>query len=383
MTQIEQIYESLTQLFAHNSINDICREAVIEAVTLVKAEYGTIFLADENDNLVRVYSSSNKKSYTTPRKGGFNYKAYKKQEFFVFTPKEIALYHPHLLAENIKSYITVPLAYQKKSVGTLNLVSTKPRHFSKSRLNFLKLLGSLITLRIQNAQLLKEQQEALRTRDLFIAMASHELKTPITTITVYAQLINKRLKENKPPDVKWALGLEEEVLQLKTLTTELLETNRIKRGSLEMKLTPTTLETIIVRAIANFEAAFPKHRLRYKPGKEKTIITADREKLLQVFNNILSNAGKFSPKNSTVTIKVEVDNKNALITISDQGAGIPKKDIPHIFDQYYRGIDQKKEGLGLGLYISKNIIEEHNGTITISSNADRGTTISIQLPKGD
>lgn len=379
MTKLEKVYHSLVRFLTPLTPEETYRYTIEEALKLAGAEVGSIFLANEKNELYRVYASSRKEELIAPRLNGNTYKAFTSKHALVAGIRSL---HPSLIDQGFKSIIIVPLSYSDRCIGTINLLSKRNRHLSLTKIHILELFGTMVSLRARNAQLLEQKTQALKARDLFTTMAAHELKTPLTTLTVFAQLIEKKLKSGQDIDPKWAKIVTEEAHQLRHLINELLHLEAIKTDEVQLRLKPVDLSQIIRQAVTSFTVAFPTHcvNLNVKPKNIKPFILGDREKLIQVFNNLLSNAGKFSPNNSTVNVDLSTSAKNAITTIADHGHGIPKKDILKIFNRYQRGSNVTKEGMGLGLYITKNIIENHAGNIDINSIQNQGTTVQVTLP---
>ncbi len=353
---------------------------VDEAVSLVEAVYGTIIL-EENGELKRVYSSHQTGYVTQHRSRGNVYRVFKQQKTQIVSAKSIAKAHPEIKPHGIKWTIFIPLSYRNKSIGVLTINSAKDRTFNKGELNALKLFGSLATLAIRKAQLYDETRKALEQRDLFLAMAAHELKTPITTIHGYAQLIAQKVKNKERVDINWIEDLSAESMRLILLVRELLEVNRIRTGQLDYNWNECDLKEIINRAILNFKFIHPQHEVEFidridsLPHK----VIGDFDKLLQMIINSLDNAAKYSSNDKKIQIVLELRNKHVVIKIVDQGKGIKKSDLEQVFDQFYRSNDSA-EGMGLGLYLVKTIITAHRGDIKIDSKPGKGTTLRVQLP---
>jgi two-component system sensor histidine kinase ResE len=143
------------------------------------------------------------------------------------------------------------------------------------------------------------------------------------------------------------------------------------------------MKEIVVQAIDNFKFNYPDRLVSYKDeieGLDDTII-GDCDKLVQVITNILNNAAKFSSKEYDIILTLTEKNPYIQIKVQDSGIGISSEDLKHVFDGFYKGKHGVKEGMGLGLYLSKLIIDQHRGKITIESEEQKGTTIEIKLPK--
>ncbi len=178
-------------------------------------------------------------------------------------------------------------------------------------------------------------------------------------------------------------NLYAESKRLSFLVSEFLGSQTTSGAQLEYIKKQCDLSKIVHRAIDTARLSHPNHVfvLRKLVKEKELLIEADFDKLLQVFINICNNAIKFSPLHSRITVTINIRDKSWSISIKDQGIGIASDEIDQIFQRFYKGKHNSKEGMGLGLYLSKNIIEAHNGTILVKSVPHKGTRFMISLPK--
>ncbi len=353
---------------------------VEEAIKLVQADEGLILL-QEGDSLKTVYGSSPAAAAVKARNKGFAYIAYKEQKAFVVGRDDIKPHDPKSVALGVKSWIFIPLSYHSTLIGALVVRSYKENKvFTQQELSILKLYGSLATLAIKKSQLYSDMKKALEIRDIFISMAAHELRTPITSISGYIQLLYSRLGKHETSEGKWVLALYEENKRLMTLVRELLDVNRIRAGQLQFKWQECNIVELVKQAITDVQQRFPSRELNFKNniGYSGSVI-GDSEKLVKVFDNILDNAFKYSAKHTAVYVAISKSNNSFIIIIKDQGRGIDEKDIPYIFAGHHKG-ESGEEGMGIGLLFVENIIRQHRGDITVKSKVKEGTTIHIKLP---
>lgn len=376
----EEIYKSSLKFLAPLTIEQTYKLIVEEAIKLVKAHYGSIFLFQEGE-LKRVYASEARLYQIKVRRKGTTYKTFKQRKAHVFDAKVLAKVHPEFKALGVESIISIPLTYRKQSLGVLSLQSDKKAHFTDKELNILKWFGSLATLAIRKTQLYDEVKRTLEARDLFISMAAHELRTPITTISGYSQLLYSKFAGSNVPEARWISDLTWETLRLTHLVNELLEVDHIKIGQFQYVFKECNLREIVRRAIADFRFTFPDYKVLIddKLNGVDTVI-GDFNKLLQLTINLLDNAAKFSPSNSEIIIELKAKKPHLSLIIKDQGKGILKKDMPEIFEKFYRGSDHTREGMGLGLFLAKNIVKQHHGDIVVYSKEKKGTKVEVRLP---
>lgn len=356
---------------------------VEEAAKLLQADIGSLYLVEDGELKPVATFPHDSRFIITPRKTGNAYHAYLEKKPIVIRKEDINAIHPELKGEGYKSSIGLPISYYGKSIGALMFFSKQDRKFSEREHGLLKIFGSYASLAIRKAQLLDENKLALETRDLFISMAAHELRTPLTTISGYTQLLENKLAGKNIPEAKWVQELRWETHRLSILVNELLEVNRIKQGKLQYQLKEVSLCEVLRRAIANFLFVHPHRIIEFKDerGNNKDVIIADHDKLLQLFTNILDNAAKFSLKSAPILVIIQTKPQSVIVKIKDKGKGIEKTDMPNLFKQYYQKAQHGEEGMGLGLYLAKNVLSVHHGTIKVQSKIKRGTTVIITLPR--
>ena len=211
-------------------------------------------------------------------------------------------------------------------------------------------------------------------------MAAHELRTPITTIYGYAQLLERKTNGTKEIEGKWIKELHTETHRLSLLVNDLLEINRINSGHSHYIFKSCNLKNIIDEAIKTFNKDHPNRVMLVEDEtkEEKCNVIGDFNKLLQMILNLLDNAEKFSAKN--IILKLKYQKSDYIIQIQDKGEGIGEKDIPKLFEVYQRG-STDREGIGLGLFLAKNIIERHRGSIDIKSKRGKGTIVTLRFPR--
>lgn len=378
---LEKIYKSSLKLLVPATPEETYKTVVHEAIKLVGADSGTINLLLGGE-FTAVYSSI--PGYELkPRKRGYTYKVFKSGKPVIADIAEISKAHPFMKGHNLKSAIFIPLSYQNRGIGVLVVNTRHIAYFDEEKLKILTYFGSMVSLAIRKAQLYDEIKKALEVRDLFISMAGHELRTPLTAISGYSQLLYSKLRGSNAPEERWAEQLKYECQRLANLTNELLTINSIRTGQLHYQWKECSIKQILDRAINNVKFIYPDRRFILKDkvdGKGDSII-GDFDKLLQAITNMAENAAKFSPPQSVVNLELESTNQSFVIKILDPGIGINRKDIINVFQKYYRGVNHTTEGMGLGLFLAKEIVERHHGLIKLTSNSRKGTIAKITLPK--
>ena len=246
----------------------------------------------------------------------------------------------------------------------------------------IRFIGTLLDITVQ--KLIDEAtRELLKNKDEFISIASHELKTPITSLKAALQMIERMT--SKSEEMKPALGFVQkgikQVDKLIELIKDLLDVTKIQAGKLELKKTNFIINDLIAECGEELQAHSQKHQLLIE-GDTNIEVHADRNRMEQVLINLLSNAIKYAPGTDKVVIKVTKVDEGTKIAITDFGIGIPKAKQQYLFDRFYRVDDtsQKYAGLGLGLYISSEIVRQHKGHINIESEEGKGSTFWFVIP---
>ncbi len=380
---IEKIYNCTLKLLASTDTKELYKSIVVEGKELVNAEFGSIYL-DNNDTFSLAYSSLPFLNKFKLRRNGFVQKTFQTRKIVILHEKDILKIRPALGRKAMQSVIMIPLSYVNKSIGVLCFNSSKQEHFSDNELHILKLFGSIASLAITKAHHLDSAKNAIEIRDRFISLASHELRTPLTSINGYIQLLYAKLANKGTSESRWVEELYKENIRLTTLIKELLDVNRIKQGQLHFVLKEVNILELLEKAIKLIHANYSERDVQFKnlvKQKNTVLVIGDYEKLLDILNALLNNAVKFSPPHSKIVVAIELKDRTIFIHIKDKGKGIPKKDIPKIFEGFYKhNIEQYKEGMGVGLLLAKHIIEYHKGKLSIISEENKGTTITIELP---
>lgn len=378
---IEQIYEAGLKFLEQRGPKDTFSTIVSEGVKLIDGDYGSVLLMHGNE-LISVYALPPAAYQVQVRKDENIYACFNSGKPILDTIRSRQKTYPKLKKADTSSTIFIPLMNGGRSVGVLIVNSKKDREFSYYQLHILQLFGAMASLAIKQTQLYDEIKKALDMRDMFISMASHELRTPITTISGYVQLLQSKIKHKAGISKIWLDDLSKELGRLTLLVKELLEINRIKSGNLQYIFKESNITEIVDRAVKTFEFGYPEKRiiLENNLGKDGVVI-GDYDKLLQVINNILENAAKYSADDKEIRMILTRRSNQLRIIVKDRGIGIPSKELPDIFKGYVQGKNHTREGLGLGLFLTKSIVDKHLGSIKIKSAENRGTTVEILLPK--
>ncbi|MBA3723584.1 MAG: PAS domain-containing sensor histidine kinase [Candidatus Levybacteria bacterium] len=228
-----------------------------------------------------------------------------------------------------------------------------------------------------------KQKELERQKDEFLGIASHELKTPVTSIKAYGQVLQKMFqKKGDAKSVEQLQKMDAQINKLTNLVEDLLDVTKIQSGRLEFHEDYFDFNELIQETVDELQLTTEKHEIITEFKKTKSIY-ADKERIGQVLTNLISNAVKYSPHAKKIIIKTTYDNTKVTLCVEDFGVGIPKDKQEKVFEQFFRVSGSKQSifpGLGLGLYVSSEIIKREGGRIWVESIEGKGSTFCISLP---
>jgi len=226
-------------------------------------------------------------------------------------------------------------------------------------------------------------KETEQRKDDFISAASHELKTPLTTMKVYAQVLEENLKKNDlEHGIEYVSQINKQIQKFSNLINDLLDLSNIQAKLLEYDKAPFKYEPLLRDVIGHFKNIATSVNVKIEGGTDKKIV-GDKDRLAQVIINLLTNAIKYSKTEYDVIVKVELQDKFIKTSVIDWGIQIPKEYKTKIFEKFFRVNDKKNKtfpGLGIGLYFSAQIIKNHGGEIWLEDPKDNETTFSFTLP---
>ena len=279
----------------------------------------------------------------------------------------------------VRSYLAVPVISNAGYViGGLFFGHPQAGTFTAFHESIVTNIASQAAVALDNSRLFEEVKTLSAKKDEFIALASHELKTPLTTIKGYLQILHQH-------DVASPALLIERCLQqverLYSLVEELLDVSRIEAGKLDLRMETFDFRELVLEVMDNFRYANKSHTIVFDDPGEPCPVRADRYRMEQVLINLLSNAIKYSPKADKVYLWLERSERFLKVTIRDEGIGINSSQKAKLFNRFYRAEEVSGvPGLGLGLYLTREIIVRHNGTVGVSSQPDKGSEFYFSLP---
>ncbi len=229
---------------------------------------------------------------------------------------------------------------------------------------------------------INEFKNLVKQKDTFLGIASHELKTPLTSLKLYAQFLEKILrKTGDEKSAEYAKKIDMQVAKLTSLIGDLLDVTKINSGKIHLNQTQFDFQTVVMEIAEEMQIS-TSHKIEIHTATGGTVF-ADRERIGQVMTNLMSNAIKYSPDADRIIVETEQKDNDIIFTVKDFGIGMPPDKKDHVFEQYYRVSGDEEStfpGLGLGLYIAAQIVERSGGKIWVNSVLGKGSTFSFSLP---
>jgi PAS domain S-box-containing protein len=303
--------------------------------------------------------------------------------------------NPILREKGLRSLLGAPLTVAGSVLGVLHVGTLQSRQFTERDVELLQLVADRVALAVVDQARLYEAEHAarvaaeaaVRLRDDFLAAAAHELKTPITALHVHIQILLRLLdgtKSLEPGDLRRRLQtVDQQVRKLTRLISQLLDVARIEGSQLVLERTITDVTAVVTNAAANAAVQTERHTIRVQaPGP--VTASVDSLRLEQVLTNLIDNAVRYSPEGGPIDVEVALsDPETVRITVTDRGIGVPAEHRPHIFERFYQANTRYHAGgMGLGLYISHEIVERHGGQLYAEYPPEGGTRFVLDLPTG-
>ncbi|WP_437735573.1 sensor histidine kinase [Sorangium sp. So ce1335] len=290
---------------------------------------------------------------------------------------------PYFAEAGSRSVLALPLHRKDARLGVVYLENAlATRAFSRDRVHVLELLSGQIAIALENARLYREAQRAIRVRDDFLSVASHELKTPVTSLRLGLQSLLRRA--DHPPEEHLARALhrmDRQVQRLVRLMDDLLDVTQLHTGRLELHVEPVDLAEAVDDVVERLGARIAQSGSSVSVRAEPLIVGSwDRSRLEQVISNLLDNALKFGA-GAPIEVTVARRDGTAELVVQDHGIGIPTERLAQVFERFERAVSSRHfGGLGLGLHVVKSIVEALGGAVRADSRPGEGARITVELP---
>jgi len=391
--RISQILTSTLQL-------EPLLQTIIQAATeLTDTQAGSIMLVDKNTGELRFEAASGSKReevkrVTVPLEGSIaGWIVREGKPLMIPDVRQDPRFYTRVDETTdfeTRSILGVPLQVKGEVIGVLEALNkTGDGIFTQADVHTLSTLAAHAAIAIENARLVTEIQKAYeelseldRLKSEFVAIASHELQTPLTVVLGYASFLKQEATGATSEQLDIVLR---SALRLRSLIDDMINLRHIETGGAELELEQLSLNELVTTITAEFAslAEAKKQSVSIKLASQPPMVAADRQKLHLVLANLLSNAIKFTPEGGRIQMEVETRNNEVWVSVRDTGIGIPPRQQERIFDRFYQvepSLTRRFEGMGLGLSIAKGMIELHGGRIWVDSVEGMGSSFTFALP---
>lgn len=296
----------------------------------------------------------------------------------------------------VRSLLAVPIQVGGKRRGILGVATAHAGGFRPEDLAFVTMLAAQVGLSVERTELARRQVEISRAqarqqaRQEFLGLVSHELKTPVAVLKAYTELLLRKaeIDPSRASDRDVLARMLEQADRMLAMIEQLLDLQKIEAGRLPLEISRFDLVQLATRVSENLQLTAPRHRILIRAAEQLPVL-ADRRRIEEVLFNLLENAVKYSPNGGSITVTITTRatdgaaEEEAWVSVADQGIGIRRQDLPHIFERFYQGegkLHRGHVGLGLGLHIAREIIDRHGGRMWTESSEGKGSVFHFTLP---
>ncbi len=398
---LQTIATALSEALTPAQVADV---VITQCITAIGAQAGSIALLSEDGDTLEVVGASGYPVHVLNSWRRFSLSqaiplaeaVRSKTMILIELPAALAERYPQLGQPAVPehhAWAAIPLLVEGRVSGALGLSFGQAREFSIDERAFLLTLASQCAQALERARLYEAERQAreraeaaVRLRDQFLSIAAHELKTPLTSLLGYAQLFQRRtLRAGSLGEAdQRALGvIVAQASRLNRMVAALLDIARIESGQLNIQRAPLDLCELARRVVEEAREQAEEHPLEITCQPEQLLIEGDDLRLEQVLQNLIQNAIKYSPPGAPVSVRVELQGAHASVAVVDRGIGIPEAARVRLFQRFYRApnVDERQiSGMGIGLFVVKEIVMLHDGTVEVESVEGQGSTFTIRLP---
>jgi len=299
--------------------------------------------------------------------------------------------NPILREKGIRSLAGVPLIVGERVLGVLHVGTLGGTRFTTADVQFLELIASRIAMAIEHARLYEaareahsvaaEATEALRVRDEFLSIAAHELRTPMTAATVAAQLLQKSLRASgslTPMQERAIATLHTQIARQARLVSHLVDSVRLGADRFALEIATVDVSSLLRSVVGLFSGISERHAFQVQ-APDELVAEIDSMRVEQVITNLIDNAVKYSPQGGAIEVTLVRTPSTFVLSVRDHGIGVAPEQLTKVFARFYQA-HPNRSGLGLGLYISREIVERHGGTMYAELPSGGGTRFVVSLP---
>ncbi|WP_143177295.1 sensor histidine kinase [Cystobacter ferrugineus] len=286
---------------------------------------------------------------------------------------------------NVRSFMAVPLMANERLLGTLTFISSDSGHVYTPRdLEFAEQLGRYSSLALENARLYQSARDATLARDKILGVVAHDLRSPLQSILLALPMLQRRAPVpggvNDERQGKLLERLSTSAHRMNRMIEDLLDVARVEAGQLSIRASPQPTEPLLHEALETVRPQAQQIQLVLEPPGSLPPVLADRDRLLQVFSNLLGNALKFTPSGGEVRVGAHAKDGQVVFFVKDTGPGLTAEARQHLFERFWQANHGDRRGAGLGLSIVKDIIEAHGGRIHVESEQGQGSSFFFSVP---
>lgn len=289
-----------------------------------------------------------------------------------------------LFSVGLRSFVSVPLIARTGIKGAIAVgTGDCGRRTGSVELALLQGIASPAGLALENADLYRQAQRAIRDREDVLAIVSHDLKNPLNAVGLWADAVKRIAARKEDPKLEEiAARIRRGTMQMQALIAQLLEFSRLEAGGAQLERHAVDVRGVVGSALEPLRPLADQrgHTLRYSQPAEAIDALVDEQRINQVVSNLVGNAIKHTPEGTHIAVELARDEDSVRLIISDDGPGIPAEQAEHIFDRYWQPPGSTKKGTGLGLFIVRNLVEAHGGVIRVESELGNGTRFVVELP---
>jgi PAS domain S-box-containing protein len=399
--QLAALQKVTDAALGHLSIQDLLAESLKRISEVLHVDTVAILLLEREENELVAWAAQGLEEEVElgvriPVGRGFAGNIVAKVKPIIISEVENAdLFNPLLREKGIKSLLGVPMMIEGEPMGVLHVGAFHHRDFKDEEVRLLQSAADRIALAVENARLYQFEQTARadaetanRAKDEFLTILSHELRTPLTPIIGWVHMMEHGILPQG--DSQRALEvISRNAANLKRLISDLLDMSAVLSGKMRIEQTSVPLASVLDESVETMQSfardAGVELKLKVSANGRALTVTGDRGRLSQSFCNVIHNAIKFSPAHGVVAVSLKATPSDAIVTIKDQGEGIPTEFLPHVFERFRQADGSRTRsygGLGLGLSLVKSFVTVHGGTIEATSDGEgQGSTFIITLPR--
>jgi PAS domain S-box-containing protein len=281
------------------------------------------------------------------------------------------------------SLVAVPLRVGARTIGVVSLLTSESgRHYDPDDLALAEELARRASLAVENARLFSAAEQATRARDEMLGVVAHDLRNPLSTITMASQMMLEIAAPERTMERKQLEIMRRAAERMKRLISDLLDAKRIESGGLTVDPRPEEVATVVGDALEMLRPLASSSSLHLDAAVPDGLprVMVDPARVQQVLSNLVGNAIKFTPAGGSITVRAELASDGVCLAVVDTGPGIPTEQLPHIFGRFWQGKRTDRRGVGLGLAIAKAIVEAHRGRIWVESQVGAGTSFYFTVP---